>query len=220
MRRLTHPVGLLAVAGALGLATMVAVVSPAAAAPVPVAFDCQARPPIGGPQQLPLTTSIQAEAPATVAAGGTFEASLAPDPITVPPQAGGFAVNKLTNLVLKVPVPQGSTFQAASLTGGSNLGSGIPTVSQADNVVTVTVPGPLAGGSTFQLPVLHLTLTASGAPGTQVETRLAGTGYDDPGMTFTANVQVGIFPIDVPTFCFANPSPTFTSTGIDPAPAP
>jgi dehydratase len=221
MRRLARPIGLLSLAGGLAAATMVIVVAPASAASIPVTFDCQARPPIGPPQQIePLTTSIQSEAPATAVAGSTFEATLAPDPITVPATAAGYTVNRLANLVLKVPVPQGSTFQSATLTGGSNLGTGTPTVTQADNVVTVTVPGPLAGGSTFQLPVLHLNLTASGEPGTKVETKLAGTSYDDPSMTFVANVQVGVFPIDVPTNCFANPSPTFTSTAIEAAPAP
>ncbi len=134
--------------------------------------------------------------------------------MTVPTTAGGYSVNNLRGLLLKVPVPQGATVDAATLTGGSNLGTDTPTVSQADGVVTVTVPGPLAGGATFQLPALHLTLTATGAAGTTIDTRLAGTGYDDPGLTFTANVKVGFFPVNVPTSCFANPSPTFTSTTI------
>ncbi len=215
MRRLARPIGLLSVAGGLVLAaTLTLAPSASAASTVPVTFDCQARPPIGSPQQLTLSTSIQADAPETVAAGGTFEATLAPDPMTVPTTAGGYSVNNLRGLLLKVPVPQGATVDAATLTGGSNLGTDTPTVSQADGVVTVTVPGPLAGGATFQLPALHLTLTATGAAGTTIDTRLAGTGYDDPGLTFTANVKVGFFPVNVPTSCFANPSPTFTSTTI------
>jgi dehydratase len=221
MRRLARPIGVVTVAGGLAVATLVAVVAPASAANVPVAFDCQAKPPIGDPQKLALNSSIQADAPATVAAGETFEATLAPDPITVPADAGGYAVNELHDLTLKVPVPAGSTYLSATLTGGSNLGSGTPEVSQADSVVTVTVPGPLAGGSTFQLPALHLSLTASGAAGSTIETRLAGTSYDDPGMAFTANVKVSFFSVNVPATCFASPSPTFTSTTItEVAPAP
>jgi dehydratase len=214
MRRLARPIGLLSLAGALALAaTMLAQPAAVAAANVPVSFDCQARPPIGSPQQLTLATSIQADAPATVAAGGTFEAVLAPDSMTVPAEAGGYKVNKLQNAVLKVPVPAGSTLQSATLTGGSNLGSP-PSVSVASNVVTVKVPGPLAGGSTIQLPALHLVLTASGGSGTTIATRLAGTSYADPSLTFTANVKFGIFSVNVPASCFANPSPTFTSTTI------
>jgi dehydratase len=212
--RLSRPLGRLVLAGGLAAATSLALVTSAHAAPVPVALDCQGKPPIGAPQQIPLQTSIDATAPATAAAGQTFEATLAPEPMTVPAEAGGFRVNNLRNLTMRVPVPQGATFASATLTGGSNLGTGIPTVSQADNVVTVTVPGLLTGGSTIQLPVLHLNLTASGAPGTTIATKLAGTSYDDPGLTFMVNVQAGIFPVDVPTTCFGNPTPNFTSTTI------
>jgi dehydratase len=218
MTRLARPIGLLSIAGAFALATTLGLAAPALAAPVPVPFDCQAKPPIGSPQQLTLDGTVQADAPATVDAGGSFEASLAPDPMTVPTEAGGYAVNKLTNLRLQVPVPQGSTFQSATLTGGSNLGTGVPTATQADNVVTVTVPGPIAGGATFQLPALHLGLAATGAAGTTIDTRVAGTSYADPGLTFAANVQVGFFAIDVPTSCFGNPSPVLTSTTIGAAP--
>jgi dehydratase len=218
MTRLPRSIGLVSAAGALALAATLGLAGPVAAATVPVVWDCEAKPPIGAPQQLTLNNSVQADAPATVVAGGSFEATLAPDPTTVPAEAGGYKITNLKNLKLKVPVPQGATFQSATLTGGSNLGTGIPSVAQADNVVTVTVPGPLAGGSTFQLPALHLTLTATGAAGTAIDTKLAGSSYTDPGMTFGATVQAGPFPIDVPTTCFANPSPTLTSTTIEAAP--
>ena len=218
MRRRVLSAGLAPVAGAALL--VLAAVSPASAATaVPVTFDCQAKPPVGDPQQLTLSSSIQADAPEVVTTGDGFEVTLAADPLTVPAQAGGYTVNNLRDLTLKVPVPEGSTYQSATLTGGSNLGTGTPSVAQADNVVTVTVPGPLAGGSTFQLPALHLGLTATGPAGSTIETSLAGTGYADPGMTFTANVKVSFFNVDVPASCYANPSPTLTSTAVtDPAP--
>lgn len=218
MRRFARPLGLVAAAGAATLVAAVAFASPASAATVPVTFNCEAHPPVGSPTQFTLDSTIQADAPANVAAGATFDVTLAPDAMVVPTQTAGYSVNELKDLTLLIPVPQNATYQAATLTGGSNLGKGTPTVSEADNVVTVTVPGPLAGGSTVQLPVLHLTLVASGAAGTTIETHLAGTSYIDPGLRFTANVQVSFFTVDVPTSCFANPSPTFTSTTIDAAP--
>jgi dehydratase len=217
MTRLARPIGLVSAAGALALAAGLALATPASAATVPVTFDCQAHPPIGSPQQLSLDTSIEADAPATVAAGATFEAVLTPDPMTIPATAGGYMVNKLSNMTLRIPVPANATYQSATLTGGSNLGSGTPTVSEADNVVTAIIPGPLSGGTTIQLPALHLTLTASGPAGATIDTHLAGTSYTDPGLLFTANVQVGIFPVDVPATCFGNPVPTFTSTTIEAA---
>lgn len=215
MRRLARPIGLLSLAGGLVLAATLTLAPMAnAATTVPVNFDCQGKPPIGGPQQLPLATTIQADAPATVAAGATFEAVLSPDPMDIPTSAGGFDVNNLRGLVLRVPVPAGTTFQSASLTGGVNLGTGTPVVNEFGGVVNVTIPGPIAAGARIQLPALHLNLTAAGAAGTTVETKLAGTSYDDPALSFTANVKAGFFNIDVPTACFASPSPTFTSTTI------
>ena len=217
MTRLSRPIGLMSAVGAMALTITLVAASPAAAATVPVAWDCQATPPIGAPQQLILDTTVQADAPAATAAGSTFEATLAPDPTAVPSEAGGYAINNLRNLTLRMPVPAGSTYQSVTITGGSNLGTGIPSVAQANNVVTLTVPGPLSAGTTFQLPAVHLNLTASGAAGSTIDTRLAGTSHTDPGMAFTANVQVGPFPIDVPTACFANPSPTLSSTTINAA---
>jgi dehydratase len=220
MRRLARSAGLVAGAGVSMFAAAFALTTPAGAATtVPTSFDCQARPPIGSPQQITMPNSVQADAPATVTAGQIFEVTLAPDPLTVPSNAGSNKVNNLRNLALKVAVPAGATFQSASLEGGSNLGSGTPAVAQANGVVTVTVPGPLTAGSQVQLPALHLTLTASGAPDTTIETRLVGASYNDPGLTFTANVKAAFLNVDVPTTCFANPSPTFTSTRIEAAPA-
>jgi len=202
-------------AGAVALAATFALAAPASASTsVPVNADCQARPPIGQAQQLNLGTTIAGDAPATVAAGASFEATLTPDPLTVPTTAGGSTVNNLKNLSLQIPVPANATYQSATITGGSGLGTGTPTVTEADNVVTVNIPGPVDAGTVITLPVLHLGLVASGAAGTTIDTHLAGTSYDDPGLTFTANVQVSFFTVDVPTFCFANPPVTFTSTAI------
>ena len=53
--------------------------------------------------------------------------------------------------------------------------------------MTATVPGPIAGGSTFTLPTLTLNLTA-GSSGSTTPGALAGTSYSDPGLTFTAVV--------------------------------
>jgi dehydratase len=125
MRRLARPIGLLSIAGGLALTAMLTL-SPAAnaATRVPVTFDCRGRPPVGSPQQLTLSTSIQADAPATAGAGATFDVTLAPDAMTVPTTAGGYAVNNLRTLVLRVAVPQGASVRSATLSGGSNLGSG------------------------------------------------------------------------------------------------
>jgi dehydratase len=215
MRRPLRTAGLSILAGGFALATIVAVsgTADAAAVPVPVNLDCQAKPPIGAPQQMAMKSTVDAEAPATVAAATDYETTFAPEPILVPADASGNKVNNLHNLKLIVGVPAGATYKNATITGGSNLGTGIPSVAQANGLVTVTVPGPLAGGSTITLPVLHLTLT-SGATGTVITTKLAGSSYTDPGMAFIANVQSVIGALDVPANCFGNPNPTLTTTTV------
>lgn len=198
----------------MGFASLLVAASPASAAISDVALDCQARPPIGGVQQLALDTTIDAQAPAAVAPGAAFDAILAAGALTLPTTAGGYSINNVRNLRLKMPVPAGAALRAAAVSGGANLGAGIPTVSQAGGFVTLTVPGPIAGGATFQLPAVTLSLTATGAAGGTIETKLAGTGYADPALTLTANVRAVIINVDVPTNCFASPNPTLTSTSI------
>jgi dehydratase len=57
-----------------------------------------------------------------------------------------------------------------------------------------------------------INLTA-GASGT-IETKLGGTSYTDPGLTFTAVVSSFLGDITAPTACFPDPSPVFTTTTI------
>jgi dehydratase len=215
MRKFVRPIGLMSLAGGLAVAATMALMPVAnAAATVPVNLDCQGRPPIGAPQQITLDATIEATAPETVAPGGTFEVVIAPAPMQVPSDAAGNKVNNLRDLLMRVPVPAGSTVESVSLTGGSNLGTGTPTATPVGDLISVLVPGPLAGGSTIQLPALHMNLKATGEPGSTIVTKLSGTSYDDPSLGFTANVRAVFFDVDVPTSCFANPSPTFTTATI------
>jgi dehydratase len=199
-------------AGALGMAVALSLGSPAAAAPEPVTWDCQARPPIGGPQELSLDTVVTGTAPESVPSGSDFEIAAETQPLTIPASTGGYTVRHLKNLKVRTPVPAGAGFRGVTLTGGSNLGTGVPTASESAGMVTVTVPGPLAGGSTVQLPTIHLAVTATAPAGSTITSTLAGTSYTDPGLTFTANVKVLLSGIDVPTSCFTSPSPVLTST--------
>jgi dehydratase len=85
-------------------------------------------------------------------------------------------------------------------------------VAESGNVITVTVPGPIAGGATFTLPTLTLGLTA-GSSGT-IQAQLAGTSFSDPGLTFTAVTSVLGFPVNAPTVGFPNPNPILATTTI------
>jgi hypothetical protein len=63
---------------------------------------------------------------------------------------------------------------------------------------------------------MHLTLTATGAPGSTIGVKAAGTGYNDPGLQFTANVQISPgFDLDIPTKCFPMASPVLSVTAIN-----
>jgi dehydratase len=196
---------------AFAAAALAVVCAPAAfAAAADINYDCQADTPLGA-QNVTLTQTVDATAPATVAPGAAFDVVVDPATNTVPSEAAGQTVKNVNTFTLKVPVPANSTLSGVDLAGGSNLG-GDPTWSESGGVVTVQFPGPIAGGSTFELPTItaHLTAGASGA----VESSLYGTSYDDPGLTFTTVVSTFIGDISAPTSCFPNPNPVLTSTTI------
>ncbi|VVJ20634.1 putative cyclase-dehydratase [Amycolatopsis camponoti] len=189
----------------------IALAAPASAATT-VTFDCQADAPIVGPQQVSLNQDTDVTAPATVAPGGAFDVVIDPAPNTVPGDVSGNKVKNINTFALKFPIPANSSFVSADLAGGSGLGSTAPTIAVANGVATLSFPGPIAGGATFELPTATAHLTA-GQSGT-IETKLSGTSYSDPGLTFKAVASTIIGDITAPTACFPNPSPVFTTTTI------
>lgn len=195
-----------------GIAVAGLAAGPAVAADVPVSLSCQATPPIGSAQTFTLDAGVDGTAPDSVAAGSDFTVTLAPDALTVPGSVSGDTVNSIRNIQLMIPVPAGATLTGETLSGGSGIGTDA-TVAVSGSDIVVTVPDSVAGGSTFTLPTLTLALTA-GASGGIVQTQIAGTGYSDPGLTFTANVTASIFTVDVPTTCYAPSNPVLTSTTV------
>ncbi|MET8997474.1 cyclase [Amycolatopsis sp. Hca4] len=189
----------------------IALAAPASAATT-VTFDCQANAPIVGPQKVALNQDAAVTAPATVAPGAAFDVVIDPAPNTVPSTVSGNKVKNINTFALKIPIPANSSYVGADLAGGSGLGSTPPTISVANGVATLSFPGPIAGGATFELPTVTAHLTA-GQSGT-IQTRLAGTSYSDPGLTFKAVAGTIIGDLTAPTACFPNPSPVFTTTTI------
>ncbi|MER6076136.1 cyclase [Streptomyces sp. NPDC001817] len=199
----------LATAAAIGaLAT-----SPAAAQDAPLPLQCQASPPIASAQTFSLSAGVNVDAPASVPAGSTFDISIAPDPLTVPGSVSGYTVKSLSGVALAMPVPTNATLVRTTLSGGSGLGSGTPSVSVSGPNIVLSVPGPITGGSSFTLPKVTLELTA-GTSGTTINTQLAGSSYSDPGLTFTASVPFLWFTISVPTTCYPSPNPVLSSTAV------
>ncbi|ADJ48390.1 cyclase-dehydratase [Amycolatopsis mediterranei S699] len=189
----------------------IALAAPASAA-TSVTFDCQADAPIVGPQKVALNQDADVTAPATVAPGGAFDVVIDPAPNTVPSTVSGNKVKNINTFALKIPIPANSSYVGADLTGGSGLGSTPPALSVANGVATLSFPGPIAGGATFELPTVTAHLTA-GQSGT-IQTKLGGTSYSDPGLTFKAVASTIIGDLTAPTACFPNPSPVFTTTTI------
>ncbi|WP_267245625.1 cyclase [Streptomyces sp. PR69] len=201
----------MAAAGAMALLGLA--LGPAAAAGADLNLDCQATPPVGSAQTFSLGASVDATAPDTVPSGDAFSVALAVDPMTVPTSVSGYTVKSIQDITLKAPVPAHATLTGTHLSGGSGIDSGTPEVTVEGDEIVMTVPGPISGGRTFTLPTLTLDLTA-GASGNTVETRLAGTGYGDPGLTFTARVPVVFVTVSVPTACYPSPNPVLSSTAI------
>lgn len=197
--------------GAVALLPVLGSVS-AAEAQTAVTYDYQASA-LGQTATGTITAQVTATAPSSVAAGSAFGVTVSVGSITVPSSASGYTLKQIQNLVLDLPVPSDSTYVSSSLSGGSNDGSGTPSVSESNGEVSIDIPGPIAGGTTFTLPTLTLDLTAGAAGGT-VETTLGGTGYSDPGLTFTAVLNVAFFSVDASAVGYPAASPVLTTTSI------
>ncbi|MET9231344.1 cyclase [Lentzea sp. NPDC003310] len=182
----------------------------ASAAPQTITYKLRASA-AGQSSDFTLDQGVDASAPATAAPGGAVKVTIDPAPNKIPSEAGGRQVREIKGLALKLPVPANSTFTAASLSGGSGLG-GTPSVALQGNDVVLTVPGPIKGGADFELPTVTIDLQA-GSSGT-ITTKLGGTSYDAPGLTFTAVVTVFGFPIDAAAKGYPDPNPVLTTTTI------
>ncbi|MDX8146575.1 cyclase [Lentzea sp. BCCO 10_0061] len=181
-----------------------------AAAPQTITYKLRASA-AGQSSDFTLDQGVDASAPATVAPNGTVAVTVDPAPNKIPTEAGGRQVREIKGLALRLPVPANSKFQSASLSGGSGLG-GTPTVALSGNDVVLTVPGPIKGGADFELPTVTINLQAGGT-GT-ITTKLGGTSYDAPGLTFTAVVVVIGFPINAAAKGYPDPNPVLTTTTI------
>jgi hypothetical protein len=139
------------------------------------------------------------QAPASVPQGSTFTAVVASGAASLPKlQAtgtflGDATVNSGSNILAVVPVPNGMTYVSSSLIGGDALTSGKAVITYCPTLtspgctaqtsanysnttapyVQVSLPGVvIPGGGTATMPSAVVTMTASGAPGTQSATHL------------------------------------------------
>ncbi|MEZ5350309.1 MAG: hypothetical protein R2714_14075 [Microthrixaceae bacterium] len=179
----------------------------------PILVSCLTPNPIGADSINEIDSGVTVLAPSTVAQGDTFQVEMTADPIEVPTSGGGFNISYLKNVKVRFDLPAGATYIGATVSGGSNIGSGTPTVALSGSQIVLTVPGQLSPGATAVLPKVTATLQASGTVGTQMQAKLAGTSYSDPGISFTARVQV-LFGIDANSSCYAPVNPVLATTEI------
>ncbi|SFD81295.1 dehydratase [Actinopolyspora alba] len=198
-------------AAAFAVAPVIALAQPAAAESFSHNFECSGDSPLGA-QQFSYQQDSEVTAPASVAPGEQFDIVIDPAVNTVPSEVNGFGVEQIDGLELKLPVPENTTHVSTSQTGGSNLGTPAPTIDVSNGIATLHVSGPISGGAQFELPTVTATLQA-GSSG-PIETHLYGTAYDDPGLTFNAQVSSILGSIDVPTSCYPSPNPVLTTTSV------
>lgn len=166
-----------------------------------------------------LSVSYDSTGPQAIAPGGNLTVKVVPEPFSVNGDPTSYGtVTQVSSLVWKVAVPANASLTSHSIAGWSNVGAGTPTSSVSGGVVTVTIPGPIAAGTTASpnlaiLPTLTLNLTATGAAGTRIDPKIAGTSYAAPGITFNTRVTGTLVGTLNPSFsCFPNPSPSLRST--------
>ena len=153
-------------------------------------------------------------APSTAPQGSTFQTQLTADPIEVPTTGGGYPVKQLKNVDVRFDLPAGATFVGATLSGGSQLGAGTPSVSLVGNQIVLHIPGNLSPGTTAVLPTVTATLQATGTVGTVLQAKMSGSSFADPGITFQAVVTVFFFDVTADASCYAPVNPVLAETTI------
>ena len=156
------------------------------------------------------TRAYTATAPAEVRRGVPF--AVVVDPAAASTNAA--YIQQIKDIRVAVRLPADAVLLGWRLSGGSGVGTGL-TVSVSGDQLTVTAPGPLAGGTVYDMPAITLHLVSLRAPAT-VTTAPGGTGFAQPGFAFTRQV-VGEDTWG-PLECFPDPAQprTFSTTAVVP----
>ncbi|MCZ7535447.1 MAG: cyclase [Acidimicrobiia bacterium] len=173
-----------AILATLGLTVPISAVitaAPTAAAPVLIPLDCEATTPIGG-QAADQDIAFDTTAPAQVLNSTLFTVSATAPAGTIPSDFGGYTVGYVKDFRIKIPVPANSTYSGSSLSGGTVSG----TVGLVGSNVQVDIPGPIAGGASYQFPTVNVDLTSSGVDGALIQPKIGGTSFANPGFELTA----------------------------------
>lgn len=166
-----------------------------------------------------LASKYDTTAPQAVAPNGSLDVKVVAEPFIVDGTPTSYGtVTQASNLVWKVAVPANTTLTSHTIAGWANVGPGTPTSSVSGSTITITIPGPItsstpAAPNTATLPTLTMTLKATGAAGTTIAAKIAGTSTGSPGLSFNTRVTGTLVGTLNPSLsCFPNPSPTLHST--------
>jgi hypothetical protein len=159
---------------------------------------------LGTNYTFPQSASVNADAPATAAAGSTFYMTLAPGVFTAPTNVQGFDLTGIQNFTIRFPISPNMQVLDTVLSAGISIGGGIPNVSVANGLITYTVPGPFPAGQPVQMPKVRLLVKAIGTPGTTIQTKMTN-------LSNVATFTVG----SVDVICYPdNANLTFWTTAI------
>ena len=210
-RNLRSVVAVATLIGSVATVGVIAATSTAGAAAVSNTYSCTA-----DGVTAPSTYSFSSNAPSSVAPGGTYTDVISEGSVAVPATESELGmvvtVTSETGIVNVFTVPTGTSLSGtAALSGGSGLGS-TPTISQTGSTVTETIPGPVAGGSSYTAPTVSLPLTVTASAGATIADAF-------PSITPLANIVLPGPPptpiSGVSTACVPAASPaTFDSTSV------
>lgn len=116
--------------------------------------------------------SVNVNMPATVEQGETFTMTLAPGPFVIPTNVSGYDLSGMQDITIRFPLSPNLTWVDGVMSASTNTGPGYPDISFDGTDVVYKVPGPFVPGATVQMPLVKITVTATGEVGSVAEVRM------------------------------------------------
>lgn len=146
--------------------------------------------------------TVNVNTPSTVVQGSTFEMIVAPGPFVIPTDVSGYALAAMSDITIRFPLSPNLTWVDGVMSASTNTGTGYPSISFDGTDVVYKVPGPFTPGATVQMPLVKLSVTASGPVGSSAEVKMRS-------LSATATVAI----LGVPSVC-TPPNQVFGTTTI------